>query len=214
MKIVIAQHKGGVGKTTLATHIAGTLSENILETTLLMDCDTQADSFRFFTNCKPSNPLETKTGKNKIQVLWNPKREKLSTKHSFDEYDNIVVDINTRFQDALQIIIELVPDLILIPIDRQLLSVDNMKSVLLGINTVTGIVAYKAPVKIIQMGSTHDLEEIFKELEKITDTKYFQYHIPYLDKEFNEAIYNCYYIWEVKNYSFLKNKFKEMYNND
>ena len=40
MKVVVAQHKGGVGKTTLATHVAGLLAENELEKLLLIDCES------------------------------------------------------------------------------------------------------------------------------------------------------------------------------
>ena len=90
MKIVIAQHKGGVGKTTLAVHVAGVLADNGLDKILLMDCDSQSDSFRFFTKKIPSKSMEIKEGMDGVDVLWNYKREKLSNKNRFSEYDHIM----------------------------------------------------------------------------------------------------------------------------
>lgn len=40
MIVVIAQHKSGVGKTTLAVHVAGTLSRGRFNKTLIVDCDS------------------------------------------------------------------------------------------------------------------------------------------------------------------------------
>ena len=110
MKVVIAQHKGGVGKTTLAVHIAATLAAGRFNKTVIVDCDSQGDSFRFFTSKFPEKPLEIKTGMDNVDAIWNPERQRFSTKSTFSEYPHVVVDIDTRIINALQVILEVKPD--------------------------------------------------------------------------------------------------------
>ena len=197
MKIVVAQHKGGVGKTTLATHVAGLLSEDDLEKLLLIDCDTQGDAFRFYTRRMPERHLEIDTGMNDVDVLWNPERVSLSTNGAYAEYDNIVVDIDTQIQNALQVITELSPDVILIPIDDQYLSISHLKDTLTLIQSMEGIVSYPAIVKIIQMGADHDLESIIGSMTNLPINLYIGYGLPYLRKEFNESLRKCELIWDL-----------------
>lgn len=196
MKIVIAQHKGGVGKTTLAVHIAGVLADNGLDKILLMDCDSQADSFRFFTKIFPSKSMEIKEGMDEVDVLWNDKREKLSNKNRFTEYDHIVVDIDTRVQNALQVISEIEPDIILIPIDKQYLSVEHLHEVLSLIARTEGIMNYPAKVKIIQMGSNHNLNDALITLQNKPKYLNFNFFIPNLEIEFNESLRDGQYVWD------------------
>ena len=196
MKIVIAQHKGGVGKTTLAVHVTGILAEDGFEKVLLMDCDSQADSFRFFTKTLPFKSMEIKEGMDKVDVLWNNKREKLSNKNRFTEYDHIVVDIDTAVQNALQVITEIEPDIILIPIDKQYLSVEHLHEVLSLIARTEGILNYPAKVKIVQMGSTHDLNSILNTYGNKPKYLDSSFSIPNLEVEFNESLRDGRYIWD------------------
>ncbi len=208
MKIVIAQHKGGVGKTTLAVHVAGVLADNGLDNILLMDCDSQADSFRFFTKTLPSKSMEIKEGMDEVDVLWNDKREKLSNKNRFSEYDHIVVDIDTRVQNALQVITELEPDIILIPIDKQYLSVEHLPEVLSLIARKEGIINYPTKVKIVQMGSTHNLSSILNSSQN--KPKYLNsnsFSIPNLEI-FNNSLRDGRYIWDYSLDIDIKSIFK------
>ena len=196
MKIVIAQHKGGVGKTTLAVHITGVLAGDGLDKILLMDCDSQADSFRFFTKIFPSKSMEIKEGMDEVDVLWNNKREKLSNRNRFSEYDHIVVDIDTRVQNALQVITEIEPDIILIPIDKQYLSVEHLHEVLSLIARTEGIINYPSKVKIIQMGSNHNLNDVLITLQNKPQYLDYNFSIPNLEIEFNESLRDGQYIWD------------------
>ena len=195
MKIVIAQHKGGVGKTTLAVHIAGVLAENELEETLLIDCDTQSDSFRFFTRKNPNTSMELLCGMDEVSVLWNYKREKLSNKTRFTKYDHIVVDIDTQVQNSLQVITEIEPDIILIPVDKQNLSLQHLAEVLSLIAKNEGIINYPAKVKIVQMGSQHNLDDRLKTLQNIPKYLSYGFSIPYLDT-FDKSLSEGKYIWD------------------
>jgi len=196
MKIVVAQHKGGVGKTTLAVHIAGVLAEDDFDKTLLIDCDSQADSFRFFTKTIPSESMELQEGMDEVDVLWNYKRERLSKKDIFNEYDHIVVDIDTRVQNALQVITEIEPDIILVPIDKQYLSVEHLSEVLSLIARKEGIINYPSKVKIVQMGSQHKLDDRLNSLENKPKNLSFNFYIPYLEVEFNESLRDGKYVWQ------------------
>jgi len=196
MKIVVAQHKGGVGKTTLAVHVAGVLAEDGFDKVLLIDCDSQADSFRFFTRNFPSKSMELEQGMDEIDVLWNEHREKLSKKQRFDEYDHIVVDIDTRVQNALQVITEIKPDIILVPVDRQYLSVEHLSEVLSLIARTEGIINYPNKVKIVQMGSQHNLDKKLSTLQNRPKYLDFSFFIPNLEIEFNLSLRDCQYVWE------------------
>lgn len=211
MKVVIAQHKGGVGKTSLATHIAGVLSNSGFEKTLVMDCDSQADAYMFFSGGEDPSVFGDlyKNGKDDIDVLWNPNREKLSNMNRFDSYDNIVVDINTKFSDIIQTIMELIPDLILIPVDKQKLSKKHIRELLETLNELQGRFIYPLEVKIVQMGSNHDFEFI----SDISESQYEIINIPYLYKEFDDSLSTSKYVWENKHYASLKSCFEEVINN-
>ena len=51
MKVILCTHNsGGVGKTTLAVHLAGVLSKK--GDVLLIDCDDQADSWKFYVGAE------------------------------------------------------------------------------------------------------------------------------------------------------------------
>lgn len=183
MKVVIAQHKGGVGKTTLAVHVAATLAEGRFNKTLLVDCDSQGDSFRFFTSTFPERTLELKKGMDDVDVLWNPERVKFSTKSTFSEYANLVVDVDTRVVNSLQIILETNPDVILIPVDGQQLSIVHGNQVVEMINEHAGRFVHPAKVIFVQMGSNWDLNPP-------------SYDIPY-SSEFDKCLNESDYIWNV-----------------
>ncbi|MCW7553849.1 hypothetical protein NX722_14685 [Endozoicomonas gorgoniicola] len=134
---------------------------------------------------------------NDVDVLWNPERVSLSTNGAYAEYDNIVVDIDTQIQNALQVITELSPDVILIPIDDQYLSISHVKDTLTLIQSMEGIVCYPAIVKIVQMGADHDLESIIGSMTNLPVNLYIGYGLPYLRKEFNESLRKCELIWDL-----------------
>ncbi|MBQ0693485.1 ParA family protein [Providencia stuartii] len=197
MNVVIAQHKGGVGKTTLATHISGILSERDLDKCLLVDCDSQGDSFRFYTGRSPNKEMEIVTGNSNVDVLWNPSRNGLSTKASYSEYDHVIVDIDTRIQNALQVIMEISPDVIIIPVDSQYLSLRHLEEVLSLISKIEGRFSYPALVKVVQMGSNYDIDRAIDKFQCIPDNLYTNYSLPYLRDEFDNAMRMCNFIWNI-----------------
>ena len=185
MKVVIAQHKGGVGKTTLAVHVAATLSAGRFNKTLIVDCDSQGDSFRFFTSSFPEKTLELKEGMDDVDAMWNPERDKFSNKSAFSEYAHVVVDVDTRVINSLQIILEANPDVIFIPVDGQQLSITHGNQVIQMINAHVGSFAYPTKVIFVQMGSSWKLDSP-------------SYNIPH-SNEFDKCLSNSDYIWNINN---------------
>lgn len=199
MKIVIAQHKGGVGKSTLAVHIAATLSERRFSKTLIVDCDSQGDSFRFFASRFPEKPLELVSGMDNVDAMWNPQRERFSTKAAFSEYTHIVVDVDTRINNSLQIILELNPDVVFIPVDDQQLSLIHGDHVVTMINDLIGKFIYLPKVIFVQMGSDWDLLPS-------------NYKIPF-SKEFDNCLSNSSYIWAANDeLNFMADEFRGLIN--
>ena len=197
MRVVIAQHKGGVGKTTLATHITGVLSEDDLDKCLLVDCDSQGDSFRFYTGRRPNHEMEIVTGAFDVDVLWNPSRNSLSTTSSYSEYDHVIVDIDTRIQNALQVIMEISPDVIILPIDSQFLSLNHLQEVLSLISQIEGRFSYPAQVKVVQMGSSYDINSEIERFQNTPSDLYTHYSLPYLREEFDNTLRECNLIWNI-----------------
>lgn len=118
-----------------------------------------------------------------MDAMWNPNREKFSTKSSFSEYSHIVVDVDTRVVNALQIILEVKPDVILIPVDNQGLSITHGSQVISMINGMEGKLSYSAKVVFVQMGSQWQLNPPF-------------YSIPY-SENFDQCLNKSDYIWNV-----------------
>ena len=152
--------------------------------------------------------MEIKEGMDKVDVLWNYKREKLSNKNMFSAYDHIVVDIDTAVQNALQVIIEIEPDIILIPIDKQYCSVKHLDEVLSLIARNEGITYPIANVKIVQMGSNHDLNSILNTYENKPKYLDFHFSIPNLEVDFNESLRDGRYVWNNPLNIEIKTKFK------
>ena len=118
MRLVCAHHKGGVGKTTLAVHTAALLADGI-DRTLLMDCDSQGDSFYFFAREYPAKQGDIFRLKG-LDVYYNRDRVRLTT---LSNYDHLVVDIDTALTNAMSVIHQVNPDVILIPVNAQALAV-------------------------------------------------------------------------------------------
>lgn len=186
MRAVIAQHKGGVGKTTLAVHIAALVSSRF-NRTLLIDCDSQGDAFHFFTKSFPSEELTIETGMDYVDVTWNPSRKQFSNKGAFSEYANIVVDVDTRVTNALQIIVEAEPTLILIPVDNQRLSHVHGLQVLEMIKSLEGKFSTPSRTVFVAMGVSRD---------DLSLDGHPKFSIPYLN-EFDRCLNESEYIWNI-----------------
>jgi chromosome partitioning protein len=125
-KIILCNFfKGGCGKTTLSVHIAGLLSENIKRQVLLMDCVGKPKSWSFFKGSSPQSNQSKSRVSETLYLLWNPPRVRMSNsaarfqplkKSDYEPYDYVVIDSDSPPEDAISIIGDTLPNIILVPV--------------------------------------------------------------------------------------------------
>lgn len=113
MKVLCTHNNGGVGKTTLAVHIAGLLLEQGSDV-LMIDCDEQADFWQFFARGKQPEKNKDYHRLGDSIVVWNKKRESVKDIAKPEEYNHVVLDIDTPLAHTVQVIIGSQPDLVLV----------------------------------------------------------------------------------------------------
>ncbi|MBF7683894.1 AAA family ATPase [Acinetobacter sp. B5B] len=108
--ITIANRKGGVGKTTIATNLAVALQNK--GKTLLVDADEQRSSFRW--NDYRDNKVDVLSAHKNILDVLEPKSK---------EYDFILIDLAGRDSEAFREAL-LVTDKLIIPTQASLLDLE------------------------------------------------------------------------------------------
>lgn len=120
MRILSVHHKGGVGKTTTAVHVTGILLEQG-EQVLLVDGDTQADSYTFFSKGeppkRPGDAFDAYGGR--LRVVSLKLGESLdSVIRGVGKNQHVVVDIATDMSRISQMLVEVQPDLVLVGVRK------------------------------------------------------------------------------------------------
>ncbi|MCC5900180.1 MAG: ParA family protein [Phormidium sp. BM_Day4_Bin.17] len=211
MKVMLCTHNsGGVGKTTLAVHLAGYLSE--WGEVLLIDCDEQADSWKFFMEKEPEVPVDKGSARG-IEVIANPERRSLKKlKVKPNQFDYVIIDIDTVLENTVQVILNADPNLIFVPLNRAHMykSIDNLASVLEMLERIDGNPVLPYSVVIVPLGI--DKENIENELESIeyNSEKYLVADsMNYLSSKMDEAVYKGRkYIWDYVDLQDNKNYFE------
>lgn len=167
MIILCTHNSGGVGKTTLAVHVAGILASQSTGGTLLIDCDDQSDSWWFYANRKPKFSQEVLVVGESLSVIENHKRHKIRTLVNMEEYDNIVLDIDTPLKNTVQTIVQNAPDMVLVPIskpheDKGLMHLPGILNVMATLQTKGG---FSPKVIIVPLGIAQD--NVLNQLEKV-----------------------------------------------
>ena len=146
MVVTIASHKGGVGKSTTAVHLAAYLQQN--SRTVLVDSDPNRSVCGWASS--GSLPFEV------IPLHQAAKRTR--------EFDHVVIDTNAGLHaDELKEIVEGC-DLLVIPTTPDALS---FQSLMLTVGMIQGIKGahYKALLTIIPPRPSRDGDEMRQELE-------------------------------------------------
>jgi chromosome partitioning protein len=167
-RIILCTHNnGGVGKTTLAIHIAGILTTQPGKT-LLIDCDDQADSWQFYAGRVPEE-YEFKKIDNRLSILENRNRKRVKDNADLEEYDNIILDIDSPLHNTVQTIVQNNPEFVFIPINasQKDKAFRNLYRPLSTISTLEKKSGYSPKVIIVPLGIKHDT--VIKEFDKIVD---------------------------------------------
>jgi len=215
LKVILCTHNsGGVGKTTLAVHLAGILARR--GDVLLIDCDDQADSWMFFVGEEPSDN-ETINKNNDVHVITNPERISIKKKKkvNIEQYDYIVLDMDTPIPNIVQVIIGSEPDLIFIPINKSHKnkgSKKNLAATLDVVERMQGRVVKPIKVMIVPLGIEENLIR-----EKIKSFPYKPNDLSVtnamrdLDYIIEDAVYeDRQYIWEYNGYEDTQDYFEQL----
>jgi chromosome partitioning protein len=202
-----------VGKTTLAVHTAGVLLSQ-LNRTLLIDCDDQADFWQFYTGRIPHKSLDINTEENRI-VIFNKNRDSIKKLAKPQQYDRVVLDIDSPLQNTVQVIIGNDPDLILVPVNKS----QKIKALRNLPRTLKVIAQLSKPgfcpeVIIVPLGIAQEaISQVVENLD--IENKPQQCKIaaemPDVQEQMQMAIYeDRKYIWDYEEYEYLYEYFCEI----
>jgi MinD-like ATPase involved in chromosome partitioning or flagellar assembly len=134
--VLVTNHKGGVGKTFVTVHLAKLLAE-MGNRVLVVDCDGQADAFRFFARQLPDCIGSFKQASLRLGVMTNEKCKSLKSLNIEEEqYDYIILDSDARLADAVKNILNNKIQVVVAPVNFQSLSIENLE----GVFRVTGVI--------------------------------------------------------------------------
>jgi len=212
MIILSAFNKGGVGKTTLAVHVAGLLAEQ--GRVLLIDCVDQYDAFSFYCHSVPKNVLEPQRAEEheQLTVIWNPEQKRITRLVEVNEYEHIVLDINSPNQDTVKAILENELDMILLPINDQALALDKLSDTL-AIVAAMQKTNYHSKARIVPLGATKArIEECLMQIEVKPKDLQITKRIKKHPKEFPDALRTGQFVWNYEGCEYIRDILQETIN--
>lgn len=215
MIILCTHNNGGVGKTTLAVHVAGILMMR-QQRTFLVDCDDQADFWRFHTGHFPTKPKDQEIYQPNNTVIWNKSRDPIESLIKKSQYDHVVLDINSPLQNTVQTIVGSDPDLILVPInisqeEKALLNLPRTLKVISNLEVRAGS---NPQVIIVPLGiSKNSIDQVVDRLDydnKPRKCKVFK-QMDDCQSQMQKAIYKeRQYIWDYDDWEYLYDYFADL----
>lgn len=198
MIIVSTFNKGGVGKTTVAVHVAAVLAERRGgQRTLLVDCVDQYDSYRFFTRSAPEEELCPVAVGESLTVVWNPDRRPLCRYVDLGEYDDVVMDLNSPQVDTVQVILADEPDRLLIPINDQALADSRLNDTFAIVSALEDKAGAALEVVVVPLGrSLKEVREVVDGLTERPESVRFSNRFRRAADEFQTALRDGTPVWE------------------
>ena len=157
MRVLCVHHKGGVGKTTTAVHVAGVLLATG-DAVLVVDGDTQADSYRFFNRGLPptgTDPLRVDGLDLTVEALLGRDiQETLPKMLGASDATHVVVDAQPDLGQIATLLGEAEPDLVLLCVKRDdLLSFAHLGSMFEALAQVRGTLGLSPRVSVVSAGA-------------------------------------------------------------
>lgn len=210
MIVLCTHHKGGVGKSERAIHLAG-VSHALGKRTLLIDCDTQPTAFAFHTHSPPEVVGEPVAVGPLLSVLWNPERVKLQKLIDLASFDHVVLDVDSPLENTVQRIVDDQPEKIFVPVNPQAGALTSLCDPLRVVERLERTTDFRPKVRVVPLGS--DARLIKKELARIaaalSDCKIAD-AMPRLDDETNKARAQRKYVWRYRACADLKGYYERL----
>lgn len=209
MIILCTHNDGGVGKTTLAVHVTGALQFQ-LGRTLLVDCDDQADSWQFYAEGVPQK-LKDVLVKDDISLIWNKNRESIKRLAKPEQYDHIVLDIDSPLQNTVKLIVDNQPDLVLIPVNvsQEVKALRNLPRTLSVIAQLEAKTGASSRTIIVPLGvDPNVIGKTINEVKEKPSRWLVAPPMPDVQQQMQVAIYKeKKYIWEYAGYEEMQDYF-------
>lgn len=214
--IILCTHpKGGVGRTTLAVNTAGALISQ-LDKTLLIDCDAQADSWRFCTGTNPQAENKLRRIGPKLSIIWNPERRAI-LRRTLAEYAKIymhtVLDIDNAMENTVQTILQSHPDIVLVPINKsqQDLALVHLSTTLSMIAQLESKLNNSPQVIVVPLGVNQDrISATLERARRLPRNYRIAPEVRDLQEQASRALVERKYIWEYSGCEDLLNYFRSL----
>ncbi|WP_126148342.1 ParA family protein [Synechococcus elongatus] len=209
--ILCTQHKGGVGKTTLSVHLAGVLSSR-LGRVLLIDCDTQGNSWHFYFKERVTKHLSIKDYNSRLSLLWNPKRSQIKKVADLQTYDHILLDMTTPLPETVKTILDNNPDKIYIPVTKHPFALNGLIDTVVAISKLEKMFQYSPKVVIVPLGSYKNTidTKIQDNIASLPSKYTMAGRMKDLNREFNQALKDGQFIWNYDGQEELKQYFNNL----
>ncbi|MEB3339006.1 MAG: ParA family protein [Leptolyngbyaceae bacterium] len=209
MIILCTHNDGGVGKTTLAVHAVGALRSQ-LGRILLIDCDDQADSWQFYGEELPKK-LKDVLIQEDLLVIWNKSREPIKRLAKPEQYDHVVLDLDSPLQNTVKIILDNQPDIVLVPVNRsqEIKALRNLPRTLAVLSQLESKTGAELKTIVVPLGvKAEKVSQVVQSMENRPTQCLTAPELPDLQQLMQVAIYeDKKYIWEYPGYEHLKDYF-------
>jgi len=207
--ILCTQHKGGAGKTTLAVHLAGILATKI-NRILLIDCDTQRNSWLFYFGSKANTPLELKEYSDRLSILWNPERQPIKRIADTATYDHIILDMSTPLEYTVKVIVDNHPDIVLIPVSTHPYAIDGLDDTLPVISKLEEL-AGTPKVVIVPLGAVKsEINQKINDISSVPSNYKLHRRMRNVQKKMDLALKEKKPIWAYPEYEDLRDYFQSL----
>ncbi len=224
MKVLCVHHKGGVGKTTTAIHVTGVFLGSGFRV-LLIDGDSQADSFRFFSEGSAPKPggerLDTQEDpdtQEKMLTIVSERDDKNPTRLAKSigklandkKFQQVVIDIATDLPNISNILFEVKPDLVLLGVKRDDIgSFVHLNDMLLALDQARPVIGSPLRVKVVPIG----VKEV--DFKQYVNERYSNYEVmdpvDWVPNQAGTAVFINYdYLWSEKGCAHLWNYYKQV----